>query len=94
MGLILAKEQPKTIKTEGPGWAGKHRGPGAGAAGAGVPTERNEPSSPVSVDARAFRNCIEAHGCTRPTTALRQPTTLQVSPTAPPANLPRPQALY
>jgi len=22
MGLILAKEQPKTIKTEGPGWLG------------------------------------------------------------------------
>jgi hypothetical protein len=91
MGLMLVNEQPKAIKTEGPGWPGSTGGEGPGA---GVPAERNEPSSAGSVDARAFQNCIEAHGCARSTAVLRQPTSLQVSPTARPANMPRPQTLY
>jgi len=43
MVLMLAKEQPKAIKTEGPGWLAS-TGDQAGAAIAGVLAERNEPS--------------------------------------------------
>ena len=92
MALMLVKEQSKAKIEDPAGWEAP--GTWAGAAVAACPAQRHEPLTPVPVDARAFRNGIQIHGCARSTAALRQPTTLQIWATARPANVPRPQDLY
>ena len=94
MVLILAKEQPKAIKTEGPGWLGSTEDQGPALPSPACLQNGTNPRRPDPWTRERPGTARGSRMCARSTAVLRQPTTLQVSPTARPANVPRPQDLY